>query len=259
MAKQYKELVSALLEKGTRRDGRKPYDYRPVSVEVNPIPRANGSARVKIGDTEVIVGVKFDVGTPFPDTPEEGVLMVGAELSPISNPEFEPGPPRAPAVELARVVDRAIRESHLVKVDKLVITPKEKVWMVFVDVYPINADGNLFDAAALGAVVALKNAVLPKYDEKEEKVLHKELTKKKLELNELPILTTFGKVGSHTFSDFDMKEEEVLDARLSIATLPSGDLCAMQKGGSGTFTQQEIEMLFEKAVEKGKEFRKLVK
>jgi exosome complex component RRP42 len=259
MADSYKAMVSELLEKGMRRDGRGVWDYRQISVDINPIPRANGSARVRMGKTEVIVGVKFDVGTPFPDTPEEGILIVNAEFNPMAHPDFESGPPRPPAIELARVVDRGIRESHLVKVDKLVIKPKEKVWTVFVDIYPINHDGNLFDAAALGAVVALKNAVMPKYDETEEKVMHKELTKKKLELNEIPVLTTFGKVGNYVFSDFDIKEEEALDARLSVSTLPNGDMCAMQKGGAGTFTQEEVELLFEKAAEKAKELRKLIK
>jgi len=256
---QYKTLISSLLEKGGRRDGRSVTEYRPIQVDVNPIPRANGSARVRIGKTEVVVGVKFDVDEPFPDTPEEGILIVNAELNPMANPDFEPGPPRPHAIELARVVDRTIRESHFIAVDKLVIKAKEKVWVVFVDIYPFNDDGNLLDAAALAAVIALKNAVLPKYDEKEDKVLYKEMSKKKLELNEIPILTTFGKISGHTFVDFDKKEENALDARLSIATLPNGSMCAMQKGGVGPMTKEELFMLFEKAVEEGKELRKLVK
>ena len=256
---QYKALVSALLEKGTRHDGRKLFDYRDVKVEVNPIPRANGSARVHIGQTEVVVGVKFDVDTPFPDTPEEGILIVNAELSPISNAEFEPGPPGPEAVELARVVDRGIRESGCIDFGKLCITPKEKVWVTFIDIYPMNDDGNLLDAAALAAVVALKNAVLPKYDEKEDIVLYKELSKKKLDMEDIPILTTFAKISGYIFADMDKKEEKAMDARLSLSTLSSGKVAAMQKGGTGTFKKEEVLNLFEKAVEKGKELRKLVK
>ena len=256
---QYKALVNALLEKGERHDGRKPYDYRNIEIDVNPIQRANGSARVRMGQTEVVVGVKFDVDEPFPDTPDEGILICNAEFNPMANPDFEPGPPRPAAIEVARVVDRTIRESHVLQVEKLCITPKEKVWVVFVDIYPFNDDGNLLDAAALGAIIALKNAVLPKYDEKEGKVLYKEHTKKKLELNDLPILTTFAKVGDHTFVDMDKKEERSMDARLSVATLPDGTMCAMQKGGVGPFTKDELFMLFEKAAEKAKELRKLIK
>ncbi|MEM2874223.1 MAG: exosome complex protein Rrp42 [Candidatus Nanoarchaeia archaeon] len=255
---QYKALVTALMEKGIRHDGRALFDYRPIEVEVNPIPRANGSARVKIGETDVIVGVKFDVDAPFPDTPEEGILIVNAELFPMASPEFEPGPPGPEAVELARVVDRGIRESGCIDFSKLCIKPKEKVWVVFVDIYPVNDGGNLFDASSLAAIIALKNAVMPKYDEKEGVVLYKELTKKKLELTKIPILTTFIKISNFLAVDPDRQEEKVFDARLSISTLPDGKVAAMQKGGFGTFTKEEVLNLLEKAKEKGAQLRKFV-
>lgn len=41
-----------------RCDGRKRLTYRPIHVETGVIPQANGSARVKIGATEVIASVK---------------------------------------------------------------------------------------------------------------------------------------------------------------------------------------------------------
>ena len=254
-----KTHIAALMGKGLREDNRKFDDYREISVDVNPIPRANGSCRVKIGETEVLVGVKLDVGTPFPDTPDEGVMIVNAELIPLANPEFEPGPPRAPAVELARVVDRGIRESHCIDFPKLCITPKEKVWMVFIDVYPINDAGNLFDAAALGAIIALKNAVMPKYDAKEEKVLYKEFTKNKLPLSKIPVLCTFAKINGSIVLDPSFREEGALDARLSVSTLENGNLCAMQKGETGPFTEKEILNAVDLAIKKGKELRKLIK
>jgi exosome complex component RRP42 len=123
----------------------------------------------------------------------------------------------------------------------------------------MNDDGNLLDAAALAAVVALKNAVLPKYDEKEEKVLYKELTKKKLDMSKLPVLVTFAKNASYIFIDPDRKEENVLDTRLSVSSLADGKIVALQKGGQGTFTKEEILNIFDLAVERAKEHRKLIK
>ena len=38
-----KEYITRILEKDLREDGRKLDEYRKVEVEVNPIPRANGS------------------------------------------------------------------------------------------------------------------------------------------------------------------------------------------------------------------------
>ena len=105
------EHIKNLILKDVRSDNRKPLDYRQITVEYDVSKSAEGSARVKIGDTEVLAGVKMAVGTPFPDTPEEGVLMVGAELTPLASPRFETGPPSIEAIELSRVTDRGIRES----------------------------------------------------------------------------------------------------------------------------------------------------
>ncbi|MGC9058307.1 MAG: exosome complex protein Rrp42 [Candidatus Nanoarchaeia archaeon] len=255
----YKNLISALLAKNARYDGRRLMEYRPITLELNPIPHANGSARVKIGKTEVLVGVKFDVDAPFPDTPDEGVLITNAELCPIASPEFEPGPPTPAAVELARVVDRGIRESGSLDFGQLCIKPKEKVWIIFIDIYPVNDEGNLFDAASLGAVAALSTARFPKYDSTNNCVLYKELTDQKLKLKDFPILTTFAKLGDFIFLDPDKKEEQAMDARLSISTLSDGTLTAMQKGGDGTFSKEEVLGLLELAKEKSKELREIIK
>lgn len=254
-----KLFLSSLLAKNKREDDRELLEYRKIEIDINPIARACGSARVKLGETEVLVGVKMDVGNPFPDTPAEGILIVNAELIPLASPEFEPGPPKINAIELARVVDRGIRESGAIDVEKLCIKPKEKVWIVYIDIYPINSDGNLFDAAALGAMVALKNAVLPKYDEKEDVVFYKELTKEKLPIKEFPVLCTFAKLDSSIFLDATAREENAFDARLSVSTLEDGTICAMQKGGIGVFTEEEILNIIDLAIKKGKELRALVK
>ncbi|MGW8289540.1 MAG: exosome complex protein Rrp42, partial [Candidatus Bathyarchaeia archaeon] len=109
-----KKRIIELLESGKRTDGRGPTDYRDIKIESGVIERAEGSARVLLGKTEVIVGVKISTGTPFPDVPDTGVLTVNAELVPLASPDFEPGPPGEDAVELARVVDRGIRESKAI-------------------------------------------------------------------------------------------------------------------------------------------------
>src|SRR3989338_6019489 len=210
-----KPYMTELLAKGKREDGRKPFDYRDIKIETGIIARANGSARVLIGKTEVLVGVKLDVGVPFPDSPESGVLMVNAELLPLASPSFEFGPPSKDSIELSRVIDRGIRECHAIDLDKLCIKP-------------------------------------------EEKVLHKELTKTKLPVQKIPVLTTFGKLSGNLFVDATMREEKEVDARLSIATIEDGTASAMQKGGSGPLTAEEVIELTEKAVELGKKLRKLI-
>ncbi|MBI2041366.1 MAG: exosome complex protein Rrp42 [DPANN group archaeon] len=257
--KVIRNYLAELLKMQKREDGREPFQCREVSIETGVIARSPGSARVKIGDTEVLVGVKLDVGEPFPDTPNEGVLIINAELIPLASPDFETGPPKPEAIELARVTDRGIREGHAIDVEKLCIKKGEKVWMVNIDVYPMNDDGNLIDASALGAIAALKTAVFPKYDESADKVEYKEFTKTKLPVKALPIMTTFGKLAGSLFLDPTHREEKAFDSRLSISTLDDGTVCAMQKGGFGTFTKDEVLQIMGLAIQKSKELRKLLK
>src|SRR3989344_7090969 len=105
------ERISQYLSQGKRFDGRKPEDFRDMEIETGVSKRAEGSARVRIGKTEVIVGVKMDVMEPYPDSADKGNLIVSTELTPLSSDRFELGPPKFEAVEIGRLTDRAIRES----------------------------------------------------------------------------------------------------------------------------------------------------
>lgn len=156
-----RDYLSKLAEQGKRADGRTFNEFRKIEIETGLISKAEGSARVKIGNTQVVAGIKILIGTPYPDTPDSGVMTTAAELIPMASPDFEAGPPREKAIELARVVDRGIRESKIIEVDKLCLEPGEAIWMVFIDIHIIDFDGNLFDASSLAALAALHNAVIP--------------------------------------------------------------------------------------------------
>lgn len=254
---QNKEYIRNNIAKGVREDGRKPGEMRDVKVETGVIEKAEGSARVRIGKTEVIVGVKIDVGTPFSDRPEEGVLMTGVELSPLGSPEFEPGPPRGRAVELSRVVDRGIRESGAIEVDKLCIEPREKVWMVFIDGEIINNDGNLFDAVGLAAAAAVNTARMPKLNE--DGTVDYGNWKGKLPVTKKPVPVTVGLISGKLVLDPTADEEEVVEGTLTMVTMDNGNFCAMQKSGSCEFTEEQVLEAAEMSAKVGKGLRKLVK
>ncbi len=252
-----KEYIVSLLSKDKRVDGRKLEEFRkPIIVETGVSIHAEGSARVLIGNTEVMAGVKMAVGTPFPDTPDQGVLITGAELLPLSNPDFESGPPGGPATELARVVDRGIRESKMIDTKKLCIKEGELVWMIYLDIYTVNDDGNLLDASALAAVAALRNAVLPKLEN--NKVVYGEFTKEKLPLKRMPITCTLYKIGQRFVVDVNTKEEKAVDARLTVAVSEDDIINALQKGGSKGLTLEEIDTMIDVAIKKTKELRKVL-
>jgi exosome complex component RRP42 len=255
-----KKRIKDYLDAGKRFDDRKFLDHREIEIETDVSKNAEGSAKVKLGNTEVRAGVKLGMGVPYPDHEDEGTMMTTLELLPLSSENFEYGPPRINAIEIARIVDRGIRESGMIDFKKLCVEKGEKVWTVFIDLYSINDDGNLLDACALAAVAALVTAKMPKYDEKEEKVCFGEWTSKKVPITKnIPITFTFHKIGKNIILDPKTDEEAASEARLSIALSSPGKdtlINAMQKGNETTLSEEEILQIVDSAEKKYKEIEK---
>ena len=245
-----REHIARLAATGKRTDGRGFSDPRPLTVHKNYIKNAEGSARVQLGNTDVLVGVKIDVGEPYPDTPNQGVLSTSAELVPLASPTFESGPPSPTAIELARVVDRGIRESKTVNVEKLCITPKEKVWIMFIDIHALDYDGNLFDAASYGALSALSCAKVPA-----SKIGKEDYP---LPLEHWPISVTSAKIGGNMLVDPNLDEERIADARITVTTDENGDIRAMQKGLRGSFSLDEVRAAIHTSQKVGKGLRGII-
>ncbi len=243
-----------MIEKGKRIDGRAFDEFRNIEIKENVINKAEGSASVKFGETQVIAGIKLEIAKPFEDTPNEGVLIVNTEFSPIASPDFESGPPSENAIELSRIVDRGIRESKAIKLEELSIGP-EKVWGVFVDIHVINHKGNLIDAAALASLVALLNTNIPKIVD--DKVVRNEF-ERKLPVEHKPITVSVCKVGNKYILDPVLEEENILDAKLSVGVREDDKICALQKQGSKGLEFDEIETMVDLAMEKTKQIRKLI-
>lgn len=252
-----KKKIAQLLSDGKRLDGRGVTEYREVQLETGTIGSAEGSARIRLGKTEVLVGIKIEVGQPFSDTPNEGVLTVNVELAPLASPAFEPGPPSKEAIELARVVDRGVRESKAIVVEKLCVIPGKKVFIVFIDVYVLNHGGNLIDASAMAALTALLNTKMFKYEVKDGEI-KKKPGYTQLPIRNHPIAITFAKINDTLIMDPRFEEEQAMDARLTITTDKDGNVCSIQKGGNGYFTAQQILDSAKAAREKGIELRKLM-
>lgn len=253
-----KNRIHDYLKVGKRFDNRELLDYRDIVIETGISNNAEGSARVKLGKTEVVAGIKMDVSEPYTDHEGEGTFITTLELPPMASSRFESGPPRIEAIEMARIVDRTIRESKFIDFKKLCIKEGEKVWSVLLDIFAMNADGNLLDAACIAAVAALRDARIPVYDEKAERVKFGELTDKKIPLNkDSPFLLTFHKIGNKIILDPIVEEEEASDTRISLGIL-DGKINALQKGDSDSFELKELFEIFEQAEKKAKEMNKKV-
>jgi len=250
--------MQELLAEGKRLDGRALTETRPMKIETNIIQKANGSARVTLGNTQVIAGVKVSTDEPYEGLENKGILICSAEVLPLASAYSEPGPPDEDAIELARVVDRGIRESEMIDLEKLALVEGKIVYAIFVDVSILNIDGNLFDAASYAAVSALLTAKLPKLKIEDGKVVNTgELMP--APIRTIPVSVTIAKIGDAIIADPTSEEEAVMEGRVTMTTDAEGNVCAVQKGGTGAFTVEQIHHIVDTAIAKGQEIRPVLK
>ncbi len=254
------DTIASLIKKGVRPDGRRLDDVRQVEITVNYLPKADGSALVKLGNTQVLVGVKLEVGTPYPDAPDQGVIIVSAEFVPMASPVFEPGPPDENAIELARVIDRSIRELGAIDLSKLALIPGKKVWVVWIDIYVLDHDGNLIDASSIATLAALMTVKVPKavINEEEEITVDKTSYVGSLPLLKKVVTVTIGKLGNALIVDPDLEEESVLDTKVVVAVSEDGRIAGIQKSGPSSLSKDEVLKAIDIAIRKGLDMIKLI-
>ena len=237
------DQIHKLADEDKRIDGRGFMDVRPLVLEKGKFERSDGSCLVRLGNTTIGVGIKAKEGTPYPDTPDKGAMMTTGELSPIASPTFEAGPPREAAIEFARVVDRSIREGEIIDFKSLCITPGEKIIMLFIDMQVLDYDGNLFDAGNYGVLAALSRTIV-KYSEIIEGGVDAPLP-----LGHKPVSITFIKINGKIMVDPTLDEDLVSECRLTVGIDEEGVVRAMQKGGNGAFTRDEVMWMVNKTGE----------
>lgn len=247
-----KDYVLSKLKDGERIDGRAFNEFRKVEIQPNIIEKAEGSALVKLGNTQVVAGIKMQPGEPFPDTPDKGIIITNAELVPLASPTFEPGPPNENAIELARVVDRGIRESKAIDLSKLCIEEGEKVWLIFIDIHALDDDGNLLDASALAAIAALLNTKVPasKFELGDDYLLP---------VRDLPVSVTSLVVNDKFLVDPCRDEISVGNSTLTITTDQDDNIVAIQKSGSYLLSEELFDEIVDTSITKARELREILK
>ncbi|MDI1496118.1 MAG: RNA-binding protein [Cenarchaeum symbiont of Oopsacas minuta] len=254
-----RKQIIELLEQDKRIDGRSLEEQRKLVLETNVIPKANGSARVLLGKTHVVSGVKIQPDRPFPDTGDRGVFICTAEILPIAHHTAEPGPPNETVIELARVVDRGIRESKAIDITKLVIKKDVSVVGVFADNSVIDHDGNLFDACSYASTCAILSSNMPKWEMVDDRPQLVKGTSELTPVQTIPVSITMARIKDHILVDPNGDEWESMDARVTITTNSDGNICAMQKGGTGGFTQKQLELCADTSIKVGTRVRDMIR
>ncbi|KAG2671130.1 hypothetical protein I3760_14G119200 [Carya illinoinensis] len=240
-----KKFIETALQSDLRIDGRRPFDYRSLSIKFG---REDGSAEVQLGQTHVMGFVAAQLVQPYKDRPNEGTLSIFTEFSPMADPSFEPGRPGEAAVELGRVIDRGLRESRAVDTESLCVLSGKLVWAVRVDLHILDNGGNLVDAANIAALAALMTFRRPECslggEDGQEVVVHPAEVREPLPLivHHLPIAVTFAFFSNESSVVIDPThyEEAVMGGRMTATLNANNDVCAIQKAGGEGVLQSVI-------------------
>ncbi|KAG9450946.1 hypothetical protein H6P81_010911 [Aristolochia fimbriata] len=144
-----------------RPDTRPLTQCRDTSVALGPVASADGSALAKIGCTTMLAGIKLEVMTPAAESPNDGCIAIEFHMPPICSAIVRPGRPAEVAPVISKQLTDAILSSGMINLKELSLICGKAAWMAYLDVYCLDSDGSLFDAALLAAVAAFSHLQIP--------------------------------------------------------------------------------------------------
>lgn len=241
MAISEQAFIMKALSEGLRVDGRRTHELRPISIAFGT-DGAKGSVQVRLGETKVLAVATADLVEPYPDRPTEGVLQFFVELSAMASPAFEPGRPSEAAIELMRLLERALRKSQALDIESLCVVAGRHVWSIRVDVTVLDHCGNLSDAVTIAALAALKHLRLPAVkidgsgDSAKVEILPADQAERQpLVFHHTPVSVSLGFFAQDGAIDYVLdpteREEMVMAGGLTVVINQHQEVCAMQKPG----------------------------
>lgn len=261
-------IVAALRTYEQRLDGRRPFDYRSIRIQLGDIP---GNCELALGDSLVLAYVSATQEPPYPDRPHEGFIKFNVDFLPMAHPNFEEvlgsdciknkrvGNPVSREIE--RILEKVIKRAKALNPESLCIQTGKLVWKVCVDLHILNHKGNLVDAGMLAAVLALLHFRLPVTKVMPNREVQTLTITKALSMHFLPICVTFGflDAGNLVLLDPSLKEESVLDGKIIVCMNIYGDILTLQKTGGACVGTDILMKCLEVAKIKAKDLTDVVR
>ncbi|CAA0842820.1 3-5-exoribonuclease family protein [Striga hermonthica] len=266
-----------------RQDGRPLGRARDTTLVLGAVASANGSALAKIGCTTMLAAIKMEVMTPTVEAPDEGCIAIDFHMPPICSPLVRPGRPAKIAPVLAKQLsDTILRQgiklfwvSGMLNLKELCLVAGKAAWMAYLDIYCLDADGALFDAALLSAVAAFSHLQIPIVSlnddgrivlvpeggkggaKKQREPVNKD--KRKLKLNVVPFALTCVLHKDYILADPTSEEESIMETYLTVAIDSSFQLVSFNKpGGPGLAHTSAIQDCISLTKQRVKELEKIL-
>ncbi|CAN1189491.1 Exosome complex component RRP42 [Linum perenne] len=239
-------FIKGGIDHNIRCDGRKRDSYRPIFVETGVIPQANGSARIRMGATEVIASVKAELGRPSALHPDKGKVAIFVDCSPVAEPTFEGRGGEELSAELSVTLQGCLLGGTSgagagIDLKSLIVAEGKICWDLYIDGLVISSDGNLLDSLGAAIKAALANTAIPRVnvsagaagDEQPEVDISDEEFLQ-FDTSAVPVIITLTKIGRHYIVDATSEEESQMSSPVSISINRKGHICGLTKrGGAG--------------------------
>ena len=223
----------------SRTGGREPDRLRPVSIELDPLKFADGSALITCGDTRVLVAASLENRVPpFLTGAGSGWLTAEYAMLPRATPtrsrrEVTRGRPSGRSSEIQRLIGRSLRAA----LD--LTTLGEKTLILDCDV--LQADGGTRTASITGAWVAAVRA------------LARALMAGDIErwpVVEQIAAVSVGVVGGAPLLDLDAPEDQSADVDMNVVATAAGEFVEIQGTAEGSlFSRSENDRLLDLALD----------
>ncbi|CAN1196677.1 Exosome complex component RRP42 [Linum perenne] len=245
-------FIKGGIDQNIRCDGRKRDSYRPIFVETGVIPQANGSARIRMGATEVIASVKAELGRPSALHPDKGKVAIFVDCSPVAEPTFEGRGGEELSAELSVTLQGCLLGGTSgagagIDLKSLIVAEGKICWDLYIDGLVISSDGNLLDSLGAAIKAALANTAIPRVnvsagaagDEQPEVDISDEEFLQ-FDTSAVPVIITLTKIGRHYIVDATSEEESQMSSAVSISVNRKGHICGLTKRGGASLDPSVI-------------------
>ncbi|KAG7376525.1 Exosome complex component RRP43 [Phytophthora pseudosyringae] len=265
-ADMYKKLFPAeymrkCLSSKVRPDSRTVEAARAVQLQTDVVQTAASSSLVKLGKTSVLTAIKLAVGAPAVATPDQGEIAIQVHLSPLCSSRFTVGRPSEEAQSIGSQLNRIIVGSRVVEMESLSIVKGQSAWKLMVDVYCVDHDGNVLDAALTSIMAALKTLKLPattvsETDNVVSVVPDGDTTPLRVEHG--AYATSFAVVDGVVLIDPTSDEEDLASAAFSLSYSTDGQLCGVHKAGGAIVAPSAMQRCMQTAKRNAEALARLV-
>ncbi len=220
-----------------RPDQRSSTELRPLEIIPNYISRAEGSALIRLGETQVICTASVDDGVPaFQKGSGRGWItseyaMIPRATSSRTPRESTRGRQSGRTMEIQRLIGRSLRA--VVDMEAL---GERTVW---IDCDVIRADGGTRTASVTGSLVALGLAI---------QKLQAQRSLKTNPLKDYLAAISVGIVGEEMLLDLSYAEDSTAEVDMNVVMTGAGRLVETQATAEGrTFSLEDLNRLIELA------------